>query len=112
MLPHKHAWRPAFLRISAIKVDVVVFPLLPVTAMPLLAAPITVTFLFLKSKDINLAYFQRGYGQHRQDNGQDPKTDDDLIFIPSGQLQVMMKGRHFKNTFSRKLKRKHLQDHG
>jgi hypothetical protein len=31
-----------------------------------------------------LPNFQRGYRQHRQDNGNDPKPDDDFIFIPTG----------------------------
>src|SRR3989344_6220767 len=39
-----------------------------------------------------------------------PETHDDFFFIPAGQFEVMMDGRHFENTVAESVFTRHLKD--
>ena len=45
-----------------------------------------------------------------KDGGQNPEPDDDGVFLPPAQLEVMMERRHREDAFAGQLETEHLQD--
>src|SRR5207248_9967976 len=58
-----------------------------------------------------LPQFQCRKTEQRKDDREDPKPHDDRIFLPAGQLEVMMKRRHDENPLAREFETHHLQNH-
>src|SRR5689334_13332418 len=73
-------------------------------AIPLRAIPTTST--------MPLSQFQCRQTEQREDQRRDPETDNDLRFLPTLQLEVMMQRSHQKHAFAARLERHHLDHHG
>src|SRR3990172_3068026 len=63
------------------------------------------------SSIVSSAQLQRAQGKQREDQGGDPKTDDDLRLFPPHELEVVVERRHAEDALAGQLERPHLQDH-
>ena len=60
----------------------------------------------------DLAEFQGGEGEQRENEGKDPETDYDLGLAPAELLEVMMERRHLEDAFFAELVAADLEDDG
>ena len=56
--------------------------------------------------------FKRPERDEREEDRDDPETDDDLRLRPSEELEVVVERRHPEDPLARELERAHLEDHG
>jgi hypothetical protein len=58
-----------------------------------------------------LPQFQGRQTQQRADDRENPKSNDDRVFLPTSQLEMVMKRGHDENSSARQLEAEHLQNY-
>src|SRR5262249_42086681 len=67
---------------------------------------------FLRLKPLPLSQLQRRQGEQGEDERRNPKSNDNLRFAPSQQLEMMMNRSHAQNALAAQFERSDLQDYG
>src|SRR2546426_911679 len=89
-------------------------------ATPLFDAPTTTTRLPARRGGVgglgsaliaSLSEFEGGQPDKRKDDGDDPKTDHDLLLRPARELEVVVDRRHPENPLTSQPERCNLEDH-
>src|SRR5512144_25664 len=60
---------------------------------------------------IFLLQLERAQAEQHQERAHDPEADDDLVFMPARELEMMVKRRHLEHAPPRQLERRDLDHH-